>query len=71
MFYMCKKRFEYKQVNLRFNSGDTLIDILNREGEDGWEYVNKDNLEEPIGSNGFLSLTGVRIIFKREKNKEE
>ena len=56
-----------------FDQAEDICDLLKEKQSVivNLEYVNKDNLEEPIGSNGFLSLTGIRIIFKREKNEEE
>lgn len=62
------KRFEYKKIELRFNSGKSFIDILNEEGEEGWEYVEKEDLSEKVGSNvPYYNITGVKILFKREK----
>ena len=63
------KKFEYKQVDLKFNSGKTFIEVLSQEGENGWEFVSKENLEEKSkeGDFSYFRITGIKIIFKREK----
>lgn len=56
------KRFEYKEDSL---IADTLIPILNRWGEEGWQVISlKDN---GLTINGWKALN---VIFMREVSDE-
>lgn len=54
------KKFEYKEV--RYISGsDSLISVLNREGQEGWNYCDRLDL---LDLDGYR--IGYRLILKRE-----